>query len=147
MLLVLNTVAMGWLALAQPTTAEPATGGPENLLVDVEGTDNPSTAATDLNPIKHLWPQDLPITVRGWLDGGFVGNTGNPGSKFNGPYNSVERSDEPMFNQAYLIIERLMGNEFTFGGRVDLLYGTDYVVAQSYGFEKNRDGSPRWNSN
>ena len=48
-----------------------------------------------------------PFTISGWLDGGLVGNTSSPASKFNGPYNAVDRSNEAMFNQGYLIAERV----------------------------------------
>lgn len=32
------------------------------------------------------------------------------------------------------------------GGKVDLLYGTDYVFLQARGFETRSDLSPKWNS-
>lgn len=52
-----------------------------------------------------------------------------------------------MFNQAHLISELVLPQDgsFGFGARMDLLYGLDYNVAQSFGWEINRDGSPRWN--
>jgi hypothetical protein len=43
--------------------------------------------------------------VYGWLDGGFVGNFRVPASKFNGPYNAVDRANEAMMNQIYIIAE------------------------------------------
>ena len=46
--------------------------------------------------------------VYGWLDAGFVGNVASPASKFNGPYNAVDRANEAMANQVYLIGERLL---------------------------------------
>ncbi|MFM7243958.1 MAG: hypothetical protein ACKO40_07245, partial [Planctomycetaceae bacterium] len=46
--------------------------------------------------------------VYGWLDGGFVGNFGVPPSKFNGPYNAVDRANEAMMNQTYIIAERTL---------------------------------------
>ena len=99
------------------------------------------------DPIWRIWPQDRPIRVRGWLDAGILGNTSNPGSHFNGPYNSQE-VDNGQFNQAYLIVDKLLASDGSrsWGGRFDLLYGADYYVAQSRGLEVNRDGSPKWNS-
>ena len=44
------------------------------------------------NPVWRTFPQDGTGAVRGWLNGGFVYNTSNPDSKFNGPYNSIDRS-------------------------------------------------------
>ncbi len=95
-----------------------------------------------------LFPQDPNgLSIRGWLNGGFIGNTSSPNSKFNGPYNAVDRSNEAMFNQAYLITEYgLPRCGCGIGGRVDLLYGEDFFLAESIGMEKRPDGSPRWNN-
>jgi len=88
-----------------------------------------------------------PVTFRGWLDGGLMGNTSSPPSKFNGPYNAVDRSNEAMFNQGYLIAERLTPTDGTWGvgGRLDLLYGEDFFLPQSAGFELRPSGAPHWN--
>ena len=99
------------------------------------------------DPVWRLLPQDAPVRVRGWLDGGYVYNTSNPDSKFNGPYNSVDRSAEPMLNQAYLILDRPLpaGGAIGAGFRVDALFGTDHFLGQSRGFEVDRDFNQRWN--
>ncbi|MFM8930397.1 MAG: outer membrane beta-barrel protein [Gemmataceae bacterium] len=96
----------------------------------------------------YLFPQGERTSVRGWLDGGFMGNSGNPGSKFNGPYNAVDRANEAMFNQAYLIAERVLPTDESFGagGRVDLLYGEDFLLAMSQGWEIQPGGGDGWNS-
>jgi hypothetical protein len=83
----------------------------------------------------YLFPQhECGMNVRGWLDGGFIGNTSSPDSKFNGPYNAVDRSNEGMFNQAYLIAERdLPAFDSGLGFRFDLLYGEYFFLAESIG--------------
>ena len=83
-----------------------------------------------------------PWGIRGWLDGGLIGNTSSPTSKFNGPYNAVDRSNEAMFNQGYLIVERFIPTDGSWGtgGRLDLLYGEDFFLAQSAGFELRPNG-------
>ncbi|MBM4021243.1 MAG: hypothetical protein FJ284_03210 [Planctomycetes bacterium] len=84
--------------------------------------------------------------VYGWLDGGFVGNVGTPPSKFNGPYNAVDLANEPMMNQVYLVAERTLPVDGStgIGGRTDLLYGEDFPLATSLGWETNP--APRgWN--
>lgn len=108
----------------------------------VEGDAEP---AGDL--IQHLFPQDGRNRFRGWLDGGYIYNSVNPNSRFNGPYNSVDRNQEPMFNQAYLIAERVLPTDGSLGigGRFDALYGEDFFVAQSTGLEANGNGTLRWN--
>lgn len=89
---------------------------------------------------------DTAFSLSGWLDGGFIGNTSSPNSKFNGPYNAVDRSNEGMFNQAYLIAEKGLSDfGCGIGGRLDLLYGEDYLLAESAGIERRDDGSPHWN--
>jgi hypothetical protein len=91
--------------------------------------------------------QPKAFELRGWIDAGYIWNTGDPASRFNGPYNAVDRSNEPMLNQLYLIGERhLPGDGLGVGGRVDLLYGEDYFLAESIGMEKRQDGSAHWNS-
>jgi hypothetical protein len=118
----------------------PRPGGPflpgQNYGRGVQGPD----------PYNRLLRQDGPIRVRGWLDAGILGNTASPASHFNGPYNSQE-VDNGQFNQFYLIMDRALRDDgFSVGGRFDMLYGSDYVVAQSTGLEVTRTGSPRWNS-
>ena len=84
----------------------------------------------------------------GWLDVGFVGNTTSPPSKFNGPYNAVDRANELMGNQLYFVAEKKLPGDcccWGIGGRVDVLYGEDFFLAQSVGFENHDDGTPHWN--
>ena len=85
--------------------------------------------------------------VSGWIDGGFVGNFGVPASKFNGPYNAVDRANEAMLNQAYLVAERTLPTDGSngLGARADLLYGEDFPLATSLGWETNVSGRD-WNS-
>lgn len=100
-----------------------------------------------LPPVLHLFPQDGRIRVHGWLDTGSVYNTSNPASKYNGPYNAVDRTQELVFNQGYMILERVLPTDGSFGWgiRADLLFGQDYFLAQSRGFEAFPDGSLNWN--
>ncbi|MBN9118458.1 MAG: outer membrane beta-barrel protein [Planctomycetes bacterium] len=109
----------------------------------------PTTRVCDIgcDPVWRACPQDGPVRVRGWLDGGYVYNTSNPNSKFNGPYNSIDRNAEPMFNQAYLIVDRPLPADGSFGAgfRIDALFGYDFFLGQSRGFEVDRDFNRRWN--
>jgi hypothetical protein len=96
---------------------------------------------------QYLFPQkDGGFNVRGWVDAGFIGNMSDPDSRFNGPYNAVDRSNEPMLNQFYVIGERLLPQcGLGVGGRIDMMYGEDFFLAQSAGFELYRSGQQRWN--
>ncbi len=98
------------------------------------------------DPYCRLLPQDGFIRARGWIDGGVLGNTSNPASNFNGPYNAVQ-VDNGQLNQLYLILDRPMASDgsFTIGGRADVLYGSDFFLAQSLGLEVNPNGTNHWN--
>ncbi len=87
------------------------------------------------------------VNVYGWLDAGVTANADNPASRYNGTLAPNDR-DEFQVNQLYLVMERAINAEcgWDIGGRVDLLYGTDYIYTQSIGFETREDGSRRWNA-
>lgn len=83
----------------------------------------------------------------GWVNAGYMANFSSPASRFQGPYNAVDRSNEPMLNQIYLVAERgLPGQGTGWGARFDYLFGQDFLLAQSVGLERNDDGSARWNN-
>ncbi len=84
--------------------------------------------------------------ISGWINGGFMGNFSSPASRYNGPYNAVDRSNDAVLNQFYVIAERGLPNQGTgWGARIDYLFGQDFLLAQSSGLEKRADGSDRWN--
>src|SRR5687767_451995 len=65
------------------------------------------TTACDSCQPWHLCPQcDGGLNFWGWANAGFVGNTSDPPSRFNGPYNAIDRSNELMLNQLYFIGEK-----------------------------------------
>lgn len=88
------------------------------------------------------------LQLSGWVNGGFIGNSHSPNSRYNGPYNSIDRSNDLMLNQLYFVAEKGLPTDGSMGlgARADLIYGHDYLLAQSIGWERNRDGSSRWNS-
>ena len=96
-----------------------------------------------------------------WLDQGFTYNTDKPDNKRNGPLKFNDRSNEYQMNQAYLSMGRNVatsGSCWDFGGRVDLLYGSDFYFTSAIGLEthtmsgasyqQDPTGLPsRWNKN
>lgn len=98
--------------------------------------------------VCNLFPQhDCGFRVFGWVNGGFMGNTDEGASQFNGPYNAVDRANEATLNQMYLVGEKSLSRcGCSLGGRIDLLYGTDSFLAESVGLEKRDDGTDHWNS-
>lgn len=86
--------------------------------------------------------------VDGWLEQGYTSNTDHPGGNFNGPLGFNDRADDYQLNQLYLTFGKRISEDccnWDFGGRVDLLYGTDYFWVESNGLERERDGSRKWN--
>jgi hypothetical protein len=88
------------------------------------------------------------INVRGWVDAGVTANADNPASRYNGTLAPNDRN-EFQLNQFYLVMEKALKTDdcnWDYGGRVDMLYGTDWIYGVSTGFETNPDGSRKWNS-
>ncbi len=100
-----------------------------------------------VDDFRHLLPQTGRLNITGWFDLGFVGNTSSPASRYNGPYNAVDRSNELMLNQLYLISEIGLpcDGSLGVGGRLDMMYGEDFLLAESIGMEKRPNGDPHWN--
>jgi hypothetical protein len=88
------------------------------------------------------------LSVRGWVSGGYTANFEDPASRFNGPVTFNDR-DEAQLNQTYLILERTLDTDcygWDVGGRVDLLYGSDYRFTLARGLDAEDDFTARWNN-
>lgn len=84
-----------------------------------------------------------------WLAQGITGNADDPINKFNLPVTFNDRAGEYQMNQLYLSFGRAVRRRpsaWDVGGRIDLLYGTDYFFTTAIGLETRSDGSPKWNS-
>jgi hypothetical protein len=85
------------------------------------------------------WLECHRIDMRGWLDQSFTWNPNNPADRFNGPVGYNDRSNEYELNQLYLITERVTKTDechpIDVGGRLDLLYGTDWRYARATGLD------------
>ncbi len=87
------------------------------------------------------------IVVGGWANAGITYNATNPANGFNGPVTFGDRASEVQLNQLNLFIQRAVATEGTgwdFGGRFDVMFGTDSIFTQAYGvpaFDVN-NGSP-----
>ena len=106
---LLAGVAWSAVAVAQeePFVGQPGTVGSFEAR-DPVLTDEVMTGVIPSGQDWYLFGEPTRGGVYGWLDGGFVGNFGVPPSKFNGPYNAVDRANEAMMNQVYLIAERTL---------------------------------------
>ena len=84
-----------------------------------------------------------------WIAQGYTYNANDPASGFNTPLTFNDFSNEYQMNQLYVSAGRAVnkcGACWDLGGRVDLLYGTDYFFTMANGLELRADGRPRWNS-
>jgi len=88
------------------------------------------------------------LTITGWAQAGGTIVDGNPPSNYNGPMTFNDR-DELQLNQLYLIMEKAADNGgygFAWGGRVDVLYGTDSRFTMARGLETTSTLGNKWNS-
>ena len=71
----------------------------------------------------------------GWIEAGIGAN--NWGSPFNGPVTLGDRAWQGQLNQLYLVTERVADGSagWGWGGRVDLLFGTDYLFTTARGLD------------
>ena len=102
-------------------------------------------ASAEEGPTRYLEVEPLTsrgINTYGWFDVGIGAN--NWGSPFNGPITFNDRNWQGQMNQLYLVNERLLDvdNGRWLGGRVDLLYGTDYIFTTARGLDGNLLNQP-----
>jgi len=103
----------------------------------------------ECEPWRLFCQKECGVNVYGWLDGGIMGNSQSPASEFNGVTTFPDQWHGQL-NQAYAIAEKTIdtgGCGCDWGGRVDFLYGTDYIFTMATGLELHDDGTPKWNSN
>lgn len=99
-------------------------------------------------PPWRLFPQcEGGWNFTGFIDAGITGNNRYPADRFNGVTTFNDRN-EGQINQVWLTLEKMIDTEdcnWSWGGRVDGLWGTDHVFHQNAGFELHDDFSPHWN--
>ena len=85
------------------------------------------------------------IATYGWINAGIGGN--GWGSPFNGPITFNDRNWQGQMNQLYLVNEKVMDLEdggFDYGGRIDLLYGTDSIYTVARGLDASLANQGNW---
>ncbi len=102
-------------------------------------------------PQWNLFNQDncSGIKAYGWLNGGYFANSHNTTSKYNGPVTFADRSDGQI-NQVYGVLEKSIDTSeccWDIGGRLDVLYGTDWIYNTEQGWETTTGGDllSKWN--
>ena len=115
-----------------------------------------SCCEEDQTPWKLIdsdWLRCNRISVGGWIEQGFTTNPANPVNEPSGTGNRPTtfnyRNDEYQLNQIYTYIERATDTScggFDIGGRIDFLYGEDYIFTQAAGLEQRPDYTNHWNT-
>jgi hypothetical protein len=98
-------------------------------------------------PWRLFCQKECGWNVYGWANGGVMANFHNPPDHFNGPVTFADR-DYGQFNQLYGVIEKTVdtgGCGWDWGGRMDVLFGSDYVFTMATGLELTDDAAPKWN--
>lgn len=100
-------------------------------------------AAPRVGPAPWKLPQP-PLFSRwgiqwgGWVQQGITFNADRPADRFNGTITTNDRDSEYQLNQAWLYLVRPTdtgGYGWDLGGRIDVVYGTDWRYGQSVGLE------------
>jgi hypothetical protein len=84
------------------------------------------------------------LKIGGWLNAGVTYNSTDPADNFNGPVTFGDRSSELQLNQVNLFVQRAVateGDSWDFGGRVDVMYGSDAIFTQAYGIPGSELGT------
>ncbi len=82
--------------------------------------------------------QRMGIDVGGWLQHGITYNHTNPDRPFNGPVATNDLDSEWQMNQLWLYLVRPAdtgGCGWAWGGRIDMLYGSDWRFGVNHGLE------------
>ncbi len=107
-------------------------------------------AAEAVPPPDAMWHlpepemlKKLGIVQYGWLEQGVTFNSLSPVNRWNGPVFTNDRSNEYEMNQLWLGWEKAVKQSdcggWDIGGRVDLMYGSDWRYGECYGLETNLD--------
>lgn len=88
------------------------------------------------NPNESNLLKNAGVKIGGWLNAGVTYNGTDPGDNFNGPVTFGDRASELQLNQANFYIQRAVATEgsgWDFGGRIDVMFGSDAFYTQAYG--------------
>lgn len=83
------------------------------------------------------------ISVGGWLEQGITFNAQEPASRYNGPVATNDRHADYQLNQVWAYVLRPTntgGCGFDIGGRLDLVFGTDWRYGINRGLEDRING-------
>jgi Putative beta-barrel porin-2, OmpL-like. bbp2 len=88
------------------------------------------------DPNESQFMKNLGLKIGGWANAGITYNAASPDNNFNGPVTFGDRSAEFQLNQLNIFVQRAVaaeGDAWDFGGRFDVMFGTDSIFTQAYG--------------
>lgn len=135
--------------VASPSDRPPpqaAAQSPQQVLANCDACEEAAEEA-ECEPWRLFCQKDCGWNFYGHAAGGITANRRPTADKYNGTTTFNDRR-EGQFNQLYAILENTIdtgGCGWDVGGRVDLLYGSDYVFTMATGLELTDDGAPHWN--
>jgi len=129
-----------------PATAAPATPPSEAAAPAAEPAPAPPAPPKPWTLPEPCVLKQLGIQQYGWLEQGATFNSLSPVNRWNGPVFCNDRSNEYEMNQLWVGWERPVktdGCGWDIGGRVDLMYGSDWRYGLCNGLETNLDATNR----
>jgi hypothetical protein len=129
-----------------PAAEQPSSEEPEG---EPEGFETGDVTPPEPPPAWHLpqpiFLQEQRIAMGGWVEQGITGNARSPIDRYNGAgFHTNDRSAEYQLNQAWLFFNRPIANDgqgWDWGGRVDVVYGSDWRCANTFGLENRINGA------
>ncbi|MCC9604621.1 porin [Blastopirellula sp. JC732] len=164
--LLAGALTIGRACFAQDIGVEPVVLAPSVEVAPVSFEDveiQPIALTDEIQPVSwgepccnnynvgccnNCGPRDCGWFHDAWISQGYTANFDHPASNFNTPLTFNDRADEYQMNQLYLAMGKEVDAEsccWSLGGRVDLLYGSDYFFTMANGLELHTDGSRKWN--
>lgn len=144
-----TTLAQEGQGLAPPPPTAGKATAPYDAAGAAQATDQQSVASPSPDEPPKPWKLPQPyffqshgIDMGGWVQQGITFDGWNPADRFNGPMATNDRSSEYQLNQAWLYFvkpTKTDGCGWDIGGRVDVVYGTDWRFGQCNGLENRFD--------
>ena len=100
-------------------------------------------SAFGVDPNEKSFLKDNNLKVGGWAEASVSANANATSNGYNGPITFQDKDGQFQMNQLNVYLQKAInvsGDSFDWGGRVDVMYGSDAIFTQAYG---NLAGTPR----